>query len=106
MACALDELHAFFVDDSARWAASSEPSCPCPAHWQRGARLQRGLGHNRNRRVEGQSKCPQLLLTALSSLFSTKMHNIMPNYMRNADGRLVLNHVLPDEAHRHTIIVC
>lgn len=43
MACALDELHAFFVDDSARWAASSEPSCPCPAHWQRGARLQRGL---------------------------------------------------------------
>lgn len=38
--------------------------------------------------------------------FPAKMHNIMPNYRRNADGCLVLNHVLPDEALRHTMVVC
>lgn len=97
MGCALDELHAFFVDDSARWAASSGPSCPCPAHWQRGARLQRGLGHNRGRRLE---------LHRISNDFSIKMLDIMPKYTQSAEGLLLLNHVLPDEALRHAMVVC
>lgn len=97
MGCALDELHAFFVDDSARWAASSGPGRPCPAHWQRGARLQRGLGHNRGRRLE---------LHRISNDFSIKMLDIMPKYTQSAEGLLLLNHVLPDEALRHAMVVC
>lgn len=94
MDCALDELHAFFIDDSARWAASSGPSCPCPAHRQRGARLQRGLGHNRRQSIKGQR---------ISNDFSMKMLDIMPKYTQSADGLLLLNHVLPDEALRHAM---
>lgn len=41
-----------------------------------------------------------------SNDFSFKMLAIIPKYTQSAEGLLLLNHVLPDEALRHAMVVC
>lgn len=81
--------------------------CFRPAHRQRVTRLQRGLDHNR--RVEGHKLHRERLCfwaPHLPNDCSTNMLDIMPSNIQNADELLLLNHVLPDEALRHSMVVC
>lgn len=110
MACSIDELYTFFVDVSTRWMGMENRILGHLVLAPPIGSVARGYNEDWVAIGVDASKVKANVRNFYSphfpSHFSTKMHNIMPNYMRNSDGWLGLNHVLPDEALRHTMVVC